>query len=72
LPPNSPQKRIKTNKSFTSHDINKATDEYYNSIYKQSHSNIPKLSLMTEIKLFTNKLRKTLENKLFTKKPVDP
>jgi len=65
----SPPKPRNTNKPFTSHDINKAIDEHYNNLYlKQSHSNIPNPSLMTEIKLFTNKLKKTLENKLFTKK----
>ncbi len=65
----SPPKRRNTNKPFTSYDFNKANDEYYNSFYKQAHPNIPNMSLMTEIKLFTNKLKK----KLFTKKqkPVD-
>jgi hypothetical protein len=65
----SPPKPRNTNKPFTSYDFNKANDEYYNSFYKQAHPNIPNPSLMTEIKLFTNKLKK----KLFTKKqkPVD-
>jgi hypothetical protein len=60
----SPPKPRNTNKPFTSYDFNKANDEYYNSFYKQAHPNIPNMSLMTEIKLFTNKLKK----KLFTKK----
>jgi len=61
----SPPKPRNTNKPFTSYDINKAIDEHYNNLYyKHSHSNIPNPSLMTEIKLFTNKLKK----KLFTKK----
>jgi len=65
----SPPKPRNTNKPFTSYDFNKANDEYYNSFYKKAHPNIPNMSLMTEIKLFTNKLKK----KLFTKKqkPVD-
>ncbi len=61
----SPPKPRNTNKPFTSYDFNKANDEYYNNLYyKQAHPNIPNMSLMTEIKLFTNKLKK----KLFTKK----
>ena len=69
-PPKSPQKPRNTNKPFTSYDINKAIDEHYKKLYyKQAHPNIPNMSLMTEIKLFTNKLKK----KLFTKKqkPID-
>jgi len=70
-PPKSPQKRRNTNKPFTSYDFNKANDEYYNSFYKQSHSNIPNLSLMTEIKLFTNKLKKKLFTNKLKKIPID-
>ena len=68
----SPPKPRNTNKPFTSYDFNKANDEYYNNLYlKQSHSNIPNPSLMTEIKLFTNKLKKKLFTNKLKKIPID-
>ena len=68
----SPPKPRNTNKPFTSYDFNKANDEYYNSLYyKQAHPNIPNMSLMTEIKLFTNKLKKKLFTNKLKKIPID-
>jgi hypothetical protein len=56
----SPQKRREQKKPFTSHDIRESINQYYNSKYVKN----PQIDLKTELKLFTKRFTRALENKI--------
>jgi hypothetical protein len=56
----SPQKRREQKKPFTSHDIRESINKYYNS----THLKNPEIDLKTQIKLFTKRFTRALENKI--------
>jgi len=56
----SPQKRREQKKPFTSHDLRESINQYYNSKYVKN----PQIDLNTELKLFTKRFTRALENKI--------
>jgi len=56
----SPQKSREQKKPFTSHDIRESINQYYNSKYVKN----PQIDLKTELKLFTKRFTRALENKI--------
>jgi len=56
----SPQKSREPKKTFTSHDLREGINQYYNSKYVKN----PQIDLKTELKLFTKRFTRALENKI--------